>query len=218
MDTFSDEVLSQEEISILKNQEIRLVSKFKAEQLERDSKKFWDLFYKRNEDRFFKDRHWTTREFKELINYSHEKKVLLEVGCGAGNFIYPLLLEDPYSYFIYACDFSPRAIQLVQSHKLYDQKYIKAFVTDITKSNALNEIRKNSIDIVTLIFMLSSIHPQHYDKILHNLHRVLKSGAIILFRDYGLYDMTQLRFKPGHKIFDNFYMRQDGTRFFIFEY
>jgi hypothetical protein len=24
--------------------------------------------------------------------------------------------------------------------------------------------------------------------------------------------MTQLRFKPGHKISENFYMRQDGTR------
>ena len=40
----------------------------------------------------------------------------------------------------------------------------------------------------------------------------MSKNAVLLFRDYGLYDMAQLRFKPGHKIAENFYMRQDGTR------
>ena len=39
----------------------------------------------------------------------------------------------------------------------------------------------------------------------------------MLFRDYGLYDQAQLRFKRGHKIEDNFYVRQDDTRCFYFE-
>ena len=38
----------------------------------------------------------------------------------------------------------------------------------------------------------------------------------MLFRDYGLYDYAMLRFKPGHKIQDQFYFRQDGTRAFYF--
>ena len=38
---------------------------------------------------------------------------MLEVGCGVGNFIFPLLEEDRNIYF-YACDFSPRAVQFVK--------------------------------------------------------------------------------------------------------
>ena len=44
------------------------VSDFKREKLERESGRNWDLFYKRNTDHFFKDRHWLTREFPILLN------------------------------------------------------------------------------------------------------------------------------------------------------
>lgn len=43
-----------------------LVSDFKQIKLEKEAQKNWDLFYKRNTTNFFKDRHWTTREFEEL--------------------------------------------------------------------------------------------------------------------------------------------------------
>ena len=75
----------------LELQDSRKCDKFRAEKFQRETKRHWDLFYKRNETRFFKDRHWTTREFQELANDKEEgsDKVLLEVGCGVGkdNFI-----------------------------------------------------------------------------------------------------------------------------------
>lgn len=45
----------------------KLVSDFKQKKLEKEAQKNWDLFYKRNATNFFKDRHWTTAEFKELL-------------------------------------------------------------------------------------------------------------------------------------------------------
>lgn len=58
-------VLSAEQLRRLAD-EGTLVSDFKQLKLEREAQKNWDLFYKRNSTHFFKDRHWTTREFEEL--------------------------------------------------------------------------------------------------------------------------------------------------------
>lgn len=60
----SQRVLSQEEMDRL-GAEV-LVSDFKQIKLEKEAQKNWDLFYKRNSTNFFKDRHWTSREFEEL--------------------------------------------------------------------------------------------------------------------------------------------------------
>lgn len=218
----STKLLTDDEKTQLERQNSRLVPEYKATQLETNARKHWDLFYKRNDTRFFRDRHWTTREFIELvssepaINSTNEtsapSKRLLEVGCGVGNFVFPLIEDKCNSYFIYACDFSQRAVDFVKQNPLYNEDYIRAFQCDITTDTVFGTIERSSLDLISLIFVLSAIHPDKFKIVFQHLYDLLKPGGVVLFRDYGLYDMAQLRFKPGNKIADNFYMRQDGTR------
>ncbi|KAL1489377.1 hypothetical protein ABEB36_014286 [Hypothenemus hampei] len=210
-------ILSSDEIDRLKSQDSRLVTEHKSKELEVKAKKYWDLFYKRNETRFFRDRHWTIREFSELLgeNNSNHEKVLFEIGCGVGNFIFPLI-EEKVNFRFIACDLSPRAIEFVKSNPLYDCSKIDVFQCDITTEEILKRIPGNSVDVVTLIFVLSAIHPDKFLETLSNIWKLIKPGGLVLFRDYGLFDMAQLRFKAGNKISENFYMRQDGTRSYFF--
>ncbi|XP_076052970.1 tRNA N(3)-cytidine methyltransferase METTL6 [Oratosquilla oratoria] len=209
-------VLSPEEEEKLQKQDSRgLVSEFSRNKLEVEAGKNWDKFYKRNETRFFKDRHWTTREFEELTGDPKCRRTLLEVGCGVGNFVYPLI-EDGVNMFFYVCDFSPRAIQLVKDNPLYNETNVKAFVCDVTKDDLSSTVGQDLVDVISLIFVLSAIHPENFTAVVRNLHKCLSPGGLILFRDYGLYDMAQIRFGPGSKLGENFYVRQDGTRSYYF--
>ncbi|XP_058036191.1 tRNA N(3)-methylcytidine methyltransferase METTL6 isoform X2 [Ahaetulla prasina] len=212
-------IVSPEEAKQLaQNQVSDLVSDFKQQKLEKEAQKNWDLFYKRNSTNFFKDRHWTTREFEELKackKFEDQKLTILEAGCGVGNCLFPLLEED-LNMFAYACDFSPRAVEYVKQNPLYDAKRCKVFLCDLTKDDLVENVPLESVDVIMLIFVLSAIHPEKMHLVLNNIYKVLKPGKYVLFRDYGLYDHAMLRFKSACKLGENFYVRQDGTRSYFF--
>lgn len=207
--------LSEEEKEKLAR-DVSLVSEFKRNKYENEAQKNWDVFYKRNTTKFFKDRHWTRREFGELINSSDEESlVLFEVGCGVGNFMFPLMSEDENMY-VYACDFSHRAVQFVKENPSYDPSRCTVFQCDIVNDDLTNQVTDGTVDVATMIFVLSAIHPDKMAAALRKIVQTLKPGGCLLVRDYGLYDYAMLRFAPGHKLSENFYVRQDGTRAYYF--
>ncbi|KAJ3597503.1 hypothetical protein NHX12_001026 [Muraenolepis orangiensis] len=155
-----------------------------------------------------------TKETRETL-FESQRLVLLEAGCGVGNCLFPLLEEDR-NIFIYACDFSPRAVDFVKNHALYRPERCKAFRCDLTQDDLRHHVPQASVDVVTLIFVLSAIHPDKMARALENIFRVLKPGGSVLFRDYGLNDHAMHRFKAANRLAENFYVRQDGTRSYFF--
>lgn len=214
----------------------------KKEKLETQAWSYWDEFYGVHKNKFFRDRNWLFSEFPELespygssvepsesentlkelrTNESYpgenSKFKVLEVGCGVGNTVFPLLASNnnPHTY-VYCCDFSPQAVQIIKETQQFEPSRCTPFVLDITDESAPTPFPPNSIDVITAIFVVSAISPMKFRSVIRNLQKYLKPGGLVLFRDYGRYDLAQLRFKDGRCIEENFYVRGDGTRVYFF--
>ncbi|XP_041993105.1 tRNA N(3)-methylcytidine methyltransferase METTL6 isoform X2 [Salvia splendens] len=72
------------------------------------------------------------------------------------------------------------------------------------------------VDFVTLIFTLSALPLDRMPKAINECFDILKPGGMLLFRDYGICDMTMLRFDPQQRIGYREYVRSDGTRSYFF--
>ncbi|KNC46267.1 uncharacterized protein AMSG_02720 [Thecamonas trahens ATCC 50062] len=191
---------------------------------EKEAARNWDIFYKRNTNKFYKDRHWLKAEFPALAAGDGSLR-LLEVGCGVGNTIFPLLDEVP-GLEILGIDFAKRAIAMVREHPTYVAEHtadrsprVHAAVADLVHDDIVaivDETFGAPVDCLTMIFVLSAIAPEHHPDVMAKMARAIRPGGLILMRDYGRYDLAQLRFKKGAKLADNFYVRADGTRAYYF--
>ncbi|GFQ71109.1 tRNA N(3)-methylcytidine methyltransferase METTL2 [Trichonephila clavata] len=217
---WNDELKQNAEEKIKLNSQT-LVSAEDQEKYENEANQFWDKFYNIHENRFFKDRHWLFTEFPDLSIDStpqvKEKTNILEVGCGVGNTVFPILETNVGSnVFVYCCDFSEVAVSLVKNNSLFDSERCHAFVCDISSDVWNVPFEENTLDFIILVFVLSAIHPEKMQFTINRLAKYLKPGGQILFRDYGKYDMVELRFKPGRCLSEHFYVRGDGTRVYFF--
>eukprot|EP00882_Tetradesmus_deserticola_P023439 GHRQ01025505.1.p1 GENE.GHRQ01025505.1~~GHRQ01025505.1.p1 ORF type:complete len:293 (+),score=136.66 GHRQ01025505.1:102-980(+) len=183
-----------------------------AAKYEAEAGHFWELFYQRNADKFFKDRHYFDKEWPQLLQ---GQLTVLEVGCGVGNSIYPLLDINP-QLRVYACDFSATAVQLVQQHPEYAGGRVEAFVADITQTQLAQQLPGPCVDYCSMVFVLSAVAPEKMPQALQNIASVLKPGTgRVLFRDYAEGDLAQTRLEGSSNgvkfIRKNFYVRGDGT-------
>lgn len=114
-----------------------------------------------------------------------------------------------------------------QTNPEYDPERCFAFVHDLSDEEATYPVPDGTLDVIVLIFVLSALHPDKYELLslssylfvceslnivlvvlkfhlclrmqasISRLARLLKPGGVMLLRDYGRYDMAQLRFKKG---------------------
>lgn len=184
--------------------------------------RYWDIFYKNNTVNFFKDRKWLQIEFPsiyEAIKEDAPPTTILEIGCGVGNTLFPILSENKNKNLkVIGADYAKNAINLLKEDPNYDTNFALACVWDLANPNfELPEtVEPHSVDIAIMIFVFSALSPQQWDNALNNLAKLMKPGGHILFRDYGRYDLAQVRFKKNRLLEDNFYVRGDGTRVYFF--
>uniref|UniRef100_A0A8C0HLL3 tRNA N(3)-cytidine methyltransferase n=1 Tax=Buteo japonicus TaxID=224669 RepID=A0A8C0HLL3_9AVES len=111
---------------------------------------------------------------------------ILEVGCGAGNSVFPILkvLCNIPGTFLYCCDFASGAVELVKSHSSYNSAWCSAFVHDVCDDALPYPFPDEILDVILLVF------------------------CYVLFH----YCSNFL----GHCLSENFYVRGDGTRVYFF--
>eukprot|EP00871_Galdieria_phlegrea_P003812 jgi/Galph1/4431/GphlegSOOS_G3097.1 len=211
----------------LKKRKSCKVSFTAIEKLICECKKNWDLFYKRNGTRFFRDRYWVLNTPEEdgfymildqLLQKTQKEGrqlVLLEAGCGVGNTLFPILTWSQSIYF-YACDFSPEAIRLVEENPKYDSNRMTLFVCDFSKES-LNQHILCQVDVIFLFFSLSAVPPRFHKDCIVNMTHVLKPGGYLVFRDFCDGDLAQKRFSKDNTIDAQWFFRQDGTFSYFFQ-
>ena len=123
------------------------------------------------------------------IAYAYIPPTCLQVGCGAGNTLFPLLDANPDA-FAYACDFSPSAVRLVRAHAAYSHGRAHAFVADITQPGALaGNVPNGAADVCTLVFVLSAISPEKMPQVCVGKLALCKSFLIFQLLDVVLHGL-----------------------------
>lgn len=188
------------------------VSAFWRGEYERRAGRSWDAFYRRHGAAAYKDRHYLDAAWAGA--FASERGLLVEVGCGCGNALLPALAAHP-GWRGVAVDFAPAAIALLRARPDFDANRATAAVCDVVREPL--PVQTQSADVCTCLFVLSALEPATRPRAVANMFAALRPGGAVLFRDYGRYDEAQLRYKPGRKLCDDFYVKQDGTRCFYFD-
>ena len=197
------------------------VTDFDKKRFNDQPEKWWNKFYSNNTSNFFKDRKWLQLEFpilSQLTKADAGPVTLLEVGAGAGNTAFPVLRANLNPHLmLHACDFSSKAVELMQADEAYDTNHMQASVWDVSGESLPKGLTEASVDVVLLVFIFSALSPAQWEQAVRNVWTLLKPGGEVCFRDYGKGDLTQVRFKKGRLLEENFYIRGDGTRVYFFE-
>ncbi|XP_057789221.1 uncharacterized protein LOC131006092 isoform X3 [Salvia miltiorrhiza] len=211
-----------------------------------DSEAWDQFHARHSTGKFFKERRYLLKEFPELASCKDESKVLevgcgngstaLPILCGReGIILYACDCSNEalerakeivtasnsvsaiHRFHPFLCDFSTTGFPLWLACNTCSDSSFHGHHLGFSGAN-LDEARSciGGVDFVTLIFTLSALPLDRMPKAIKECFAVLKPGGMLLFRDYGVCDMTMLRFDPQQRIGYREYLRSDGTRSYFF--
>lgn len=98
-------------------------------------------------------------------------------------------------------------------------KNIDAQVCDLVNDKAL-PFQPELANFGIFLFVMSAISPENFHSVAKKIYdQMSPEGGVLYFRDYGRYDLAQLRFAQrgqNQKLKENFYIRSDKTRAYYF--
>jgi Ran GTPase-activating protein (RanGAP) involved in mRNA processing and transport len=178
----------------------------------------WNSFYSINSSGAnYKMRNYIGTEFQRQFGRHRGPLHLVEVGCGHGSTLLPLVTElssTTGAGKYHATDVSSVALERLRTAGLPKSFTLTASLWDIVHPPPQALVRANHMCLA--IFTLSALHPRDHAAALMNMAAALvEEGGLILFRDYALHDDTQYK-RIANKISENFFRRKDGTYAFYF--
>jgi len=233
-DRLSNKKNGDDNVTSVRDAKVHVVQRF-----EREAALNWDKFYTRNSTNFFKDRHYLEEVFPELLMLADKRKkclvpsspyLLLEIGCGVGNALLPLLERNRgnANFHAWGFDLSSVAIELMKKDKRFVKAELdgqaRAAIWDVTANPCplllnMKEHPYVGADAALLLFCLSAVSPQKMEIAAKHIIETLKQGGTLLFRDYGRYDEAEMKLDTakGKRLGEHFYAKQDGTRCYYFD-
>lgn len=211
----------------------------------------WDAFYL-TKSALYKDRHLLRSQLLDAVSPSvaadpsvhvpplnaqtpsdpHiQDTLLVEVGCGAGASVYPLLRANPRLHII-AFDISEQAILSLRRSPEYSPHRVTAFVADVSRSEsflpALFNVQPLGANFVTAVWTLSALPCHSQLRAAKALASALAPGGTLYIRDYAHGDMREHRFaEAGRRVNSavdtdgvseesRLFLRGDGTYAYFF--
>lgn len=125
-------------------------------------------------------------------------KRIVELGCGNGSTLFPLLAanENP-KLDLHGYDYSKEAVSVVkvrippslpaffsltplaQNHPSFDPTHLICEVWDLSSpAGPPPTVEPNSVDVLTMIFVFSALHPDEWARAVENAYRVLCGSSL----------------------------------------